>query len=291
MIYMDNENARCWADCWRQAGQSARNGGPRQASFWDRRAPKYGGTASGRGDEKKLEELLELSGIESSAMDGARVLDIGAGPGTLAIPLARLGAKVTAVDISKEMLKKLEKRAAEENLTSVRTILSPWKDIDLDAAGFRGQFDLVIASMTPGIDGPEAFDKMMAASKGVCYYSGWVSRTWDNAYYELYRKLFNEEFRESWAGFPFPLVYLYTMGYRPVVRLIRDTWKSDEDVAGMVDTLSGFFSANRDIDEDAKGRMRTYFEGRAEGGVYHAETNVIVGMMAWKARRPAPVDS
>ncbi|HTX43475.1 MAG TPA: class I SAM-dependent methyltransferase, partial [Methanocella sp.] len=204
------------------------------------------------------------------------------GPGTLAIPLARMGAQVTAVDISAEMLKRLKNKAAEEGISGIGTIHSAWKDVDLDAGGFRGAFDLVIASMTPGIDGPDALDRMMAASKGVCYYSGWVSRKWDPAYYELYRLLFGEEFRESWAGFQFPLVYLYTMGYRPAVRLVRDTWKSDEDVDGMVDTVAGFFSANRDIDEAMKGRIRKYFEEQAKGGVYQAETNVIVGMMAWK---------
>jgi SAM-dependent methyltransferase len=283
VICIDNENARCWADYWRQAGQPARDGGPRQASFWDRRAGKYAENVSCREGEKKLEELLDLIRDIGLKIDSASVLDIGAGPGTLAIPLARRGAKVTAVDISAGMLKQLESRAAEEGLSGIRTVHSAWKNVDLSSAGFLKAFDLVIASMTPGIDGPEAIDMMMAASKGVCYYSGWVSRKWDHSYYELYRELFNEEFRENWAGFQFPLVYLYTMGYCPVVRLIRDTWKSDEDVEGMVDTVAGFFSANRDISEDMKGHLRMYFEEHAKDRVYHAETNVIVGMMAWRS--------
>ena len=66
------------------------------------------------------------------------------------------------------MMKRLEKRAHEEGVAMSQTILSGWSDIDIDALGFRGRYDLVLASMTPGINGPESFDKMMQASKKVC---------------------------------------------------------------------------------------------------------------------------
>jgi ubiquinone/menaquinone biosynthesis C-methylase UbiE len=279
-----DENVRSWADFWRQA-MPADGRGPRQASFWDRRAERYAENVSSdrrEGKQKAVLDLIEGTGLK---LEGAEVLDIGAGPGTLALPLARMGARVTAVDISAEMLKRLEKRAAEESLTSVRTILSPWKDIDLDAAGFLGKFDLVIASMTPAISGPEAFDKLLDASKGVCYYSGWVSRKWDHAYYELYRTLFNEEFKEGTHGFYLPFMYLYMMGYRPVVKIKHDLWKSDETVDDMVDTVSGFFSSTKDIDEEMKGRMREYFRERSKDGRYHAETLAVTGMMAWEKNK------
>lgn len=44
------------------------------------------------------------------------VLDIGAGPGTQAIELARLGFDVTATDISETAVRKARKRAAREGL-------------------------------------------------------------------------------------------------------------------------------------------------------------------------------
>ena len=45
-----------------------------------------------------------------------RVLDLGCGDGTTAIPLARLGAEVTGIDIAKNLVEAGNKRAAEEGL-------------------------------------------------------------------------------------------------------------------------------------------------------------------------------
>ncbi len=76
-------------------------------------------------------------------------------------------------------------------------------------------------------------------------------------------------------------MYLYTMGYRPDLRITQDTWKSDETVEEMVDTVSGFFSSTKDIDEGMKDRMRVYFAERSEDGLYHTETIATTGMIVW----------
>jgi SAM-dependent methyltransferase len=278
---MENENTTYLAEHWRSLSQE-RRGGPHSALFWDRRAEGYSRNISGERREKRTAEVFGLINGTGLALDGAEVLDIGCGPGTLAIPLARLGAKVTAVDISAEMLKQLQKRAADEGLSLEKTILSPWSDIDLDALGFRGRFDLVLASMTPGINGPEAFDKMMEASKNVCYYSNFVSRKWDPSYYELYQLLFGEKFTEGGYGFSLPFMYLYTMGCRPTIKLSKNTWKRDETIDDMVETVSGFFSGSKDIGDEMKGRMREYFQERAKDGLYHSTSDTVTGMMVWR---------
>ena len=213
------------------------------------------------------------------------MLDIGAGTGSLAIPLARQGAEVTAVDFSSEMLKQLVARAADEEVSIERTVHLSWDEVDLDAEGFRDAFDLVIASMTPAVREPETFKLMLGAARGVCYYSGWVNREWDPAYYELYRMLFREEFREGSHGFHLPFMYLYMNGYRPTVRIRQEEWRSDETVDEMVETVTGFFSTTQGVDDAMKARMREYLGARADHGSYRSKTLATTGMMVWDMRK------
>jgi ubiquinone/menaquinone biosynthesis C-methylase UbiE len=54
--------------------------------------------------------LADLVGVAA----GERVIDIGCGPGALALHLARIGAQVTAIDHSPAMVARLGKRAGEQ---------------------------------------------------------------------------------------------------------------------------------------------------------------------------------
>ena len=58
------------------------------------------------------EEALHLAGLRA----GMRFLDVAAGSGALSVPAARLGAEVLSVDLSPNMLQRLERRARKENL-------------------------------------------------------------------------------------------------------------------------------------------------------------------------------
>jgi SAM-dependent methyltransferase len=62
------------------------------------------------------EELVKSLGITS----GLRVLDLGCGDGTTALPAARLGADVLGVDIAANLVEAGNRRAAVEGLTNLR---------------------------------------------------------------------------------------------------------------------------------------------------------------------------
>ena len=74
------------------------------------------------------EELVDRLGIR----EGTRVLDVAAGSGALAIPAARAGAEVTAVDIAPTMVERLRARADAEGL-DVTARVADGTALDLDA--------------------------------------------------------------------------------------------------------------------------------------------------------------
>src|SRR3954451_3704574 len=77
-----------------------------------------------QGDFTKIAESMRDSGealVKSlDITNGLEVLDLGSGDGTTALPAARLGAEVLAVDIAHNLVAAGTRRAAEEGLANVR---------------------------------------------------------------------------------------------------------------------------------------------------------------------------
>lgn len=89
-------------------------------------------------------------------LDGKSALDVGCGAGLLAEPLARLGARVTAVDAAPELIEVAKSHAAGQGLA-----------IDYRATGVEeldGQFDLVTAmEVVEHVADPQDFIDALAA--------------------------------------------------------------------------------------------------------------------------------
>jgi SAM-dependent methyltransferase len=99
----------------------------------------------------------------------SRVLDIGAGPGTLAIPLAGCVRHVTAVEPSPGMLSCLHGNMLERGITNITTVQKKWEEID-PATDLDPPYDVVVASYSLGVpDLKEALAKMDAVSEKYVY--------------------------------------------------------------------------------------------------------------------------
>ena len=120
-----------------------------QEAYWDRRAATFvcgtpgkpgmpgnaqaGGPSAGgpgAGGSSYIRGFLERAGIRP----GETVIDMGCGPGSLAIPIARGGNRVTACDLSGKMLERLVETAREtgvDGMIDARKMswLADWDDL------------------------------------------------------------------------------------------------------------------------------------------------------------------
>ena len=111
-----------------------------------------------KGDFTEIAALMRQSGealVQSLAVrPSIRVLDLGCGDGTTAVPLARHGAEVTGIDIARNLVDAGNKRAAAEGLTRL-------KFQEGDACSLQGvgddSFDLTI-SVFGAMFAPKPFD-------------------------------------------------------------------------------------------------------------------------------------
>jgi SAM-dependent methyltransferase len=203
-IYADIDWTTLRANALAQKGW--REKGPAE---WDLKARSFAG-------RNKSAAYVDLVLSRLPLEPGFTVLDIGSGPGTLAIPLAKKVQSVTAIDFSRGMLDLLEEFAREEHLDNIHTVQCAWED-DWRAKGLRPH-DIAIASRAMGVR------DLRAALEKIDSYAG--------RYVFLTDRIGATPFEEgafSALGRPFTpgpdyiytLNTLYTMGIYPNVTVLQ----------------------------------------------------------------------
>ena len=138
MIYQDIDFNGLWQEARRRKSWSGKS-----RADWNKKAESFA----------RRTAHSEYADIFVDRMDPApewTVLDVGAGPGTLTLPLARRVRKVTAVDYSSQMLALLKKQAEDEKLVNIDAKEAAWED-DWQDIGIEPH-DAVIASRSLAVD-------------------------------------------------------------------------------------------------------------------------------------------
>lgn len=277
-----------WQEMWQSAIENSPIGHHKKKDAtirrWDKMAEWFSKrTASSEADDRRR-KIIEMLKNEGALGPSSTVLDIGAGPGSWAVPLSREAAHVVALEPSGEMIKRLESRIRQEGIENIDVVCRLWEEIDLEEEGWINQFDLVFASMTPGVRDPDSLKKVIDASKGFCYLSRFSGQGWRKSYSELWEAIFGEGIGTNPTDIIYPFNMVYAMGYKPNLHFNYWRHTREEPVDEAVENILLFFEDHVETDENIREQVKNYVMNHSVEGVYSQDREVCQGIMFWNVQ-------
>jgi SAM-dependent methyltransferase len=270
MHFKDIDWNKLWQEARRQKSWKKKGKGE-----WDKRAP---GFAKRNIDSGYADRFLQLV----QPAPHWRVLDIGSGPGTLALPLAAKVKSVTAIDFSAAMLAELEKRAAEQGITNITTLQASWTD-DWGKLGIP-LHEVVISSRSLSVtDLQSALDKMNSWATEKVFIADRVgSGPFDPELFAAVGHPF-----DPGPDYIFTVNLLYQMGIHPKIDYIElDQTKSFASREDAIDSCRWMFD---DLSPEDERKLAVYVDERLEhneAGTYYLRRSSQVkwALLSWEKR-------
>jgi SAM-dependent methyltransferase len=228
--------------------------------------------------QKKPEFEAEFNRLKRFIANDSSVLDIGAGLGRLAIPLAKEVRRMTAIEPARVYMKIMREKAARDGVGNMEFVEELWSDFPL-----QEKYDLVYSTWSPAVMNPASLMKMHKASRGYCAleFVASPSHVWDFSG-EIYPMIVGEEFRP-----PGNYLNVVTTLYDHGIYANLETWQFDKEVKHQtVDEAVAIWKTSLGnytrINEDVEDKLRQYYRSRMNpDGSYAFNLKGGVSCMIW----------
>lgn len=242
-IYQDIDWASLRANAFADKGWKSKS-----ANDWDKKARSFAG-------RNKTNSYIDHFISHLPLQPEMTVLDIGCGPGTLAIPIAQKVSSVTALDFSSGMLTTLQKLADEANLTNISTVQAAWEDNwhDLKVSSH----DIAIASRSMAVKDLEmAINKINSFATKYVFISDRIGPTpFEVGAFEALGREFSPG-----PDYIYTLNSLYSMGIYPNVSVI--TLEQDTTFSTFAEAVASFKWMFNDLNQEEEFSLNKFVKRR-----------------------------
>ena len=246
-----------WDELWRAThagGFHHHHGrdGQDLVSHWDSRA---------RGFNKRVMKNTERAASQVATLGllpQETVLDVGAGTGRLAIPMARLAKSVTALDQSIGMLQCLEENMAKEGIENIRCIHKSWEDL---AEEEIEPHDVVLSSNSLGVlNLKESLAKMDSLARRAVYIFTFADRRRDDGLADFLSRGKNVRRRHSGPA-DYLVIYnlLADMGIYADIKILD--WQSSEYYSSLDEAVADLREMY-EIPAEREAELREFLSGK-----------------------------
>jgi len=210
------------------------------------------------------------------------VLDVGAGTGILALPLARLGVRVTALEPAPAMFGELRRAATRERAVGLRCLRAAWEE-----ARPRPHDMVLVASVAPVVRDLPAFARRAARIArrwvAVIRNAGSADKFFhDDLYPLLFGRPYESRGKETYLE---TVTALHDLGIWADVRIIQ--YRFDQPVRDLDEAVAFWRSYLPPLDRAQAVTLRRFLRARlvpGPGGL-HAPIRKTSAILAWRPSR------
>lgn len=202
------------------------------------------------------------------------VLEIGPGPGTLTIPLAKAVAKIEAVESAAPNVRELNKNLKNENLHNVEVVQADWNQFGGDK--IKNRFDLVVCShfLWQIEDLKDLLHKMEGASRRYCAIIQPAGR--DAIVANIFTALSDIKYSGQFEPDADYFVYVVLREWGRTVEVHNFEYTLERDLEEETKYIAGFLGRFMEVDAVIAERIRAHLANISKEGKFSERSRAVV---------------